>query len=95
MARLSQTLSDEDYDHMAGILDRFQGERAMNLQERMVAAPAGAKMDASVSRQQSGEQIRLMSEANDITRHYYEGHLQELRRQNSQATPDAKAAARK
>jgi uncharacterized protein len=32
VARLSQTLSDDDYDHMAGILDRFQGERAMNLE---------------------------------------------------------------
>ena len=32
MARLSQELSDEDYDHIAGILDRFQGERAMNLE---------------------------------------------------------------
>jgi uncharacterized protein len=32
MARLSQTLVEEDYDHMAAILDRFQGERAMNLE---------------------------------------------------------------
>jgi uncharacterized protein len=32
MARLSAALSDEDYDHMANILERFRGERAMNLE---------------------------------------------------------------
>ena len=32
MTRLSQELSDEDYDHIADILERFQGERAMNLE---------------------------------------------------------------
>jgi uncharacterized protein len=32
MVRLSQALSDEDYDHLACILDRLEGERAMNLE---------------------------------------------------------------
>jgi DNA-binding NtrC family response regulator len=75
-----------------------QMERMMNLQERMATGPAGAKMDASVSRFQAGEQIRLMSEANNVTRNYYEGQLQEMRRQNSQtpvAAPEVKPAARK
>jgi uncharacterized protein len=32
MAESSQALSDEEYDHMAAVLNRFHGERAMNLE---------------------------------------------------------------
>jgi len=63
-----------------------QMERVMKLQERMIEGPAGAKMDGS-ARFQSGEQIRLMSESNNITRRYYEGQLEEMRLQNRQPAP--------
>ncbi|MBV8881266.1 MAG: response regulator [Planctomycetaceae bacterium] len=57
-----------------------QMERAMKLQEKM--AQGASKTEATAARWQAGEQIRLMSEANDATRRYYEGHLQEMRYQN-------------
>jgi DNA-binding NtrC family response regulator len=71
--------------------DRFEAmtERAM----QMASSPVGMglmKQDAAASRWQAGEQIRLMSEANQTTRRYYEGHLQEMRQQNR---PQAQAPA--
>ena len=79
-----------------------QMERVMKLQERMIEGPAGAKMDSS-ARFQSGEQIRLMSESNAVTRRYYEGQLEETRLQNRQPAlqqapvvlPEAKKAGMK
>ncbi|HLY11180.1 MAG TPA: response regulator [Planctomycetota bacterium] len=52
------------------------------LMQTAPTAPVGGRKEAAFSRWQAGEQIRLMSEANDVTRRYYEGHLQELHWQN-------------
>ncbi|MBI3855987.1 MAG: hypothetical protein HY293_09890, partial [Planctomycetes bacterium] len=71
--------------------DRYEA-----LVERMMsatAAPAAAgpsKKDAALSRAQVSEQIRLMGEANAVTRRYYDNHLQELR---LQGRPKAEAPA--
>jgi DNA-binding NtrC family response regulator len=43
--------------------------------------PNAAKLDAMLGRVQAAEHLSLTREANDVTRRYYEGHLQELRRQ--------------
>jgi len=66
-------------------------ERALQL----ATSPMGMmKQDAAAGRWQAGEQIRLMSEANQVTRRYYEGQLQEQRWQNRpQVQLPAQAAA--
>jgi len=58
-------------------------------EKAMTKMPAVARQDAVFGRAQMGEQIRLMREANEVTRRYYEGHLGEVRWQNRsrQETP--------
>jgi DNA-binding NtrC family response regulator len=71
--------------------DRFEAMTERTMQ--MATSPMGMGMmkpDAATSRWQAGEQIRLMSEANQATRRYYDGHLQEMR---WQSRPQAPAAA--
>ena len=68
--------------------DKFEAMNArLEQMAGMTQTPAVAgKMDAAVSRWQAGEQLRLMSEANQVTRRYYEGHLQEMRHQSRTQT---------
>ena len=42
-----------------------------------------------MNRMQGAEQLRLMREANETTRRYYEGHLEELKWQNRSASTPA------
>lgn len=64
------------------LADRFEATSQQAVM-KLPAAPAGvARQDAALGRAQIGEQIRLMREANDVTRRYYEGHLNEIRWQN-------------
>jgi DNA-binding response OmpR family regulator len=66
--------------------DRFEAmaDRAMQAMQLAASQPGATplKQEAAIGRLQSAEQLRLMREANDATRRYYEGHLQELRWQN-------------
>lgn len=62
--------------------DRFETMAARALEAATPAATGAAKAESMLNRFSSTEQLRLMREANDVTRRYYEGHLQELRFQN-------------
>jgi DNA-binding response OmpR family regulator len=68
--------------------DRFEAmaDKAIAKLALPQGASAFAKQEAMMGRTQGAEQIRLMREANEVTRRYYEGHLQEMRAQN-RATP--------
>ena len=60
-----------------------EADRLDAMMERVMAPtgrPAGRQVDAA-GRLQSEAQLQLMREANDFTRRYYEGHLEELKRQ--------------
>jgi hypothetical protein len=46
------------------------------------AAPKGNPQEAAVRGAQASEQLRLMQEANEITRHYYQESLQQARWQD-------------
>jgi len=78
-----------------GIQSAYEAaDRYEAMAERMtrMAPPAVGglvRQDAVIGRAQMGEQIRLMREANEVTRRYYEGHLGEIRWQNRsrQETP--------
>jgi DNA-binding response OmpR family regulator len=62
--------------------------RAARAMER-IAAPSerpGVRQAEAFGRLQVEEQLRLMREANTFTSRYYEGHLEELRRQGSTRT---------
>lgn len=72
--------------------DRFETMTERLLQAATVQA-IGTKQEASGTRWQAGEQLRLMSEANQVTRRYYEGHLQELRWQSRPQPPMMQAPA--
>lgn len=70
-------------------------DRLLKIVERAIERPmpwAGTsafRQDASLRHQETTEQLRLMQEANEITRRYYEGHLEEMRRQAlTQAAPE-------
>jgi DNA-binding response OmpR family regulator len=64
-----------------------EADRLDAMMERVIdrtAAPMGrpaARQIESAGRLQSETQLQLMREANDFTRRYYEGHLEELKRQ--------------
>jgi len=70
--------------------DRIEAmaDRAMVMAAREESP--SARREALLGRAQTGEQLRLMSEANEVTRRYYEGHLQEMKWQRIQpVTPAA------
>ena len=67
--------------------DRIEEVTARAMQAAPQADTIGAKRDATLGRIQTAEQLRLMREANEVTRRYYEGHLQEMRWQRAQAAP--------
>jgi len=62
--------------------DRLEAmiERAVERTAPPSARTASRQMEA-VGRHHAEAQLELMRESNDITRRYYEGHLQELRHQ--------------
>jgi DNA-binding NtrC family response regulator len=63
--------------------DRLEAMREQALQTLNPGSDARAlREEAALKRLQVAEQLRLTREANDFTRRYYEGHLQEIRWQN-------------
>jgi DNA-binding response OmpR family regulator len=70
-----------------------QADRAEALAERlarrMLASPEPGltREEKAIGRFQAEEQLGLMREANTFTRRYYEGHLEEMRRQVSPKSP--------
>jgi hypothetical protein len=65
--------------------DRFETMTARAMQVAPLADATGVKRDATLGRVQVAEQIRLMRQANEVTRNYYEGHLQEMKWQRLQS----------
>lgn len=66
-------------------------ERATALAGGAAASPDSIQLKAAaaMNRIQGAEQLRLMREANEVTRRYYEGHLEELRWQHRNASTPA------
>jgi DNA-binding response OmpR family regulator len=62
---------------------------AERLGQRMLAFPElrSSREEKAMGRFQAEEQLGLMREANTFTRAYYEGHLEEMRRQGSSRSP--------
>lgn len=73
--------------------DRMES-MAQQAMAKLPTAAAPSRQDAAVGRIQMGEQIRLMREANEVTRRYYEGHLSEVRWQNRSRQDQTGSATR-